>query len=65
MIGPPVAVAALVAALVLIAAVGSSLGPHTHAGHHWTGGSSGLGPVIWLLFLVAGLRFYVRRRGVR
>jgi uncharacterized protein DUF1707 len=65
MLRPPVAVAALVSMLVLMAAVASSLGPHPHGPHHWGGGSRGFGPLIWLLFVVVGLRFFARRRGLR
>lgn len=50
------AVAILVAAAVLlVAAVGSAFSGHSHP--------SGLGPVIWLVWVAIGVRFLVHRHG--
>lgn len=45
----------LVVAVVLISAIGSAFSGHTHP--------SGLGPVIWLVWIAIGLRFFLHRRG--
>ncbi len=50
------AVAILVAvAVLLVTAVGSTFSGHSHP--------TGLGPVIWLIWVAIGVRFLVRRRG--
>jgi hypothetical protein len=61
---PAAAVAiALTAAVLLIAVAGSALSVHGHGYHHWGGG---LGPVIWLVWIAIGVRFFLHRsRGWR
>ena len=57
---PAVVAIALTVMVVLIAAVGSAVSGHGHGYHHWGGG---LGPVIWLVWIAIGLRFFLHRRG--
>lgn len=45
----------LVLAVVLVAAIGSTFAHHTHP--------SGLGPIIWLIWVAVALRFVLHRRG--
>ena len=55
---------AIALALVVIAAIGSALGEHEHAGHHLAGMHDGAW-VIWLIWLAIGWRLLLRRRRAR
>jgi hypothetical protein len=59
---PPAAAVAIVltVAVLLVAAVGSAVSGHGHSYHHWGGG---LGPLIWLVWIAIGARFFLHRRG--
>lgn len=50
----PVAIL-LTVAVLLVAAIGSAFTRHAHP--------SGLGPVIWLIWVAVAVRFFVHRRG--
>jgi len=61
---PAAAVAfGLVAAMMLVAALGTALTGHDHEQHNWGGG---VGWVVWLVWVAIGLRLLLhRRRGLR
>ncbi len=60
----PAAAAALAVsvALILIAAVGLTMGGHSHPAHEWIGGVRVGVPLIWLVWLAIGWRFFAHGR---
>ncbi|MGB0093956.1 MAG: hypothetical protein WBP81_15670 [Solirubrobacteraceae bacterium] len=60
------AAVALALALVLIASVAFALSGHSHADHLGMVGLRGGAPLIWVLWIAIGWRFFAHRRdGVR
>jgi hypothetical protein len=54
---------AVAVVLVLIATVAFAVSGHSHPNHRWVVGLRGGAPLIWLVWIAIGWRFFARGRG--